>query len=275
MKVGVFIGGQLRRSEEELLTTFRMLEDAFEGCEFVYSLWTDDHAQNKDFVDQHMQNGTIELFEPFDIGYEPYLDNPDAVKNYQYYKKYDDPNPPRHPHQTKQILLHNEKMKKHGDRFDVIVRTRYDATISPIWDFMPYVREVVETPTVVTCMSRTTLKPETMFNVVYRTSNDNYWMPFNKGNTVGPEGWYFIDPRPHCMLADSGLILHRPEDWDSELVDRLHNEKKLLAAEFGWHQILYQGTTHGNYVEYHGGAQLTRCYPKHERDAMKKFMETL
>lgn len=271
MKVGVFIQGQLRRSEEELLTTLRLLEDAFPDCEFCFSLWDTDYESRKEFVDEHLK-GNLELFEEFDIGYEPYLDNPrDAVKHYQYYKKYDKPNPPRHRHQTKQMLLHNELMKKYGDRYDVIVRTRYDSTISPMIDFEPMLREVVETPTVVTCQGRSTLHPISMFNIQWRCSSEDPVILYHHDD--GRVSFY--NTAEHCMLADSGIIIHRPEDWDCDLVDRLHNTKKLLAAEFGWYQILHAGTSHKHWVEYSGGAMLTRCIPRHEREALKKLMETL
>lgn len=270
MKVGVFIQGQLRRSDEELLITLRLLEDAFPSCEFCYTLWDTEYEKRKDFVDQHL-TGNLEVLEDFDIGYEPYLDNPNAVKHYQYYKKFNQPNPPRHPHQTKQMLLHNLLMKKYGDRYDVIVRTRFDSTVSPFMDFEKLVREVIETPTVVTCQARTTLHPVSMVHPQYRTSVENPTLPYFHDNGKVT----IIDPTDHCMLSDSGIIIHRSEDWDCELVDRLHNTKKLLAAEFGWYQILHAGTSHNHWVDYHGGAMLTRCIPKHEYAAIKKFMELL
>jgi hypothetical protein len=73
------------------------------------------------------------------------------------------------------------------------------------------------------------------------------------------------------MLNDSGIIIHRTDDWDTELVDRLHNTKKLLAAEFGWHQVLVQGTKHHRWVHYDGGAMLTRCVRKEDMEKIKKI----
>lgn len=264
MKIGIFIQGQLRRSDEELLTTLYLLKDAFPNSEFCYSLWDTEYESRKEFCDSHL-TGNLEIYSDFDIGYEPYLDNADVYDDYQYRKKLENPNPPRHPHQTKQILLHDRLMQKYGHRYDVIVRTRWDTTISPLLDFDFYVKECYNTPTVVAMQQREMLV-HTMLSVVSRCSDDEPYLMFK--NEDG--SWRGIDVTDHCMLADSGIIMHRSDDWNSDFVNELHNTKKLLAAEFGWYQALVNGTTHHRWVMYTGGAALTRCISKTEKKIIQQ-----
>jgi hypothetical protein len=269
MRVGIFIQGQLRRSEEELLSSLRLLEDAFPNAEFCYSLWNTEYENRKEFCDKYL-TGNLELFEEFDIGYEPYLDNPGAIQDYQYLKKYNKPNPSRHRHQTKQILLHNELLKKYGHRYDVIVRTRWDSTISPTVDFTSILKECYDTPATISCMGRSTISPY-MMNIIERADWKEPYYTFKGG-----DGKFFVaDVSSHCMFSDSGIIIHRVDDWDCDLVDRLHNTKKLLAAEFGWHQILVQGTKHHQWIHYDGGAMLTRCITKEEKVKIKQMVDLI
>jgi len=265
MEIGIFIQGQLRRSDDELNLLLDILKDAFPTAEFCYATWNTEYETRKEFCDS--LTGNLELFEEFDIGYEPYLDNPDAVKDYQYYKKYNVPNPPRHRHQTKQILLHNELIKKYGHKFDVIVRTRWDSTPSPFIDFMPYVKEAYDTPALVSIMGRSTLNTK-MCAIYDRCDSTN---PFHL--YVGEGGTKkMVDTSKGHMVPDAGILIHRVDDWDTELVDRLHNDKKLLAAEFGWWQVLVDGTKHHQWVTYTGGSMLTRCIDFEERMLIKKAM---
>lgn len=265
MKIGIFIQGQLRRSDGELNLMLDVLSDAFPDAEFCYATWNTEYEKRKEFCDS--LTGNLELFEEFDIGYEPYLDNPDAVKDYQYYKKYNDPNPPRHRHQTKQILLHNELIKKYGHRYDVIVRTRWDSTASPFIDFMPYVKEAYDTPAMVTLMGRPTLNNKMCG--IYDRCNSNF--PYHL-YYFGDGHIKYVNVAETHMVSDSGLIIHKTDDWNCDLVDELHNTKKLLAAEFGWWQVLVDGTSHHNWVNYTGGCMLTRCIQKDERALIKKAM---
>lgn len=268
MRIGVFIEGQLRMTEEQLRLTLDVLSDAFPTAGFAFAVWEDDYEERKTFVDRYMKPlGDVELFEQFEINYEPYLDNPNAIDDYQYYKKLNLPNPPRHPHQTKQILLHNELVKKHGHRYDVIVRTRYDSTASPVVNFDNLVKECFELPAMVTVMGRSTFA-DTMMDLLDRSD----WINHHLGFRSETGELRYIDVRKTCMVNDSGLIIHRVVDWDSELVERLHNTKKLLAAEFGWHQVLVQGTSHHQTVHYDGGAMLTRCIRPVEYKRIKELM---
>ena len=272
MKTGIMLQGQLRRPDDQLRMTIDSLVDGFPDAGFHFTVWREDYETRRDIVDDVLlEVGTVDVIEEFDIHYQPYLDNLDVYDNYQYRKKADDPNPPRHPHQTKQILLHNELMRKYGSNYDVIGRSRYDSTVSPIIDWKPYLREVIEKPSVVTMIARTNLYHD-FRQLVGSVDNYDGKTPFMVFYNEKHDGFFAADVSEHMMLADSGIFFHRVEDWDCDLVERLHKDKKLLAAEFGWHQILVQGTSHGNWRQYEGGAQLTRCIPPDQYNQMKEIL---
>lgn len=264
MKVGIFIGGQMREDVETLKINLELLQTGFDTDNFAFAVWDDDAEAYSDFL---RTLGNVEVFDRFDIDYEPYIENPKAVLDYQYQKKLDSPNP-RHKHQTKQILLHNELMKKYGKNFDVIVRSRWDGTISPAIDFLDYIRETVETPCTMNICTRDDYH-RSIITIGERASWDHSFLHHRSDET---EKVYYLECGETKMFLDSGILIHRSQDWNSELVERLHNTKKLLAAEFGWWQVLVDGTKHKQWVHYDGGATITRCVTKSEMKDIKKML---
>ena len=270
MRIGIFIFGQLRRTDEDIRTLCATLKDALPTAEFCYATWKDELEERKELLDS--LEGDVELFDQFDLHYRPYLDNEGVYDNYQWLKKFNKPNWPRHPHQTKQIVLHNELMKKHGHRFDVIVRTRFDCMVSPVVNIEDMCKEVYNEPCMTSCMARSTLE-SSILGIWYKCVGwiDPY-MPYKSDNADGSHRYWMYNPTQSMMVNDTGLIIHRVEDWDTDYCDRLHNDCKLLAGEFGWHQMLIQNTSHGKWIHYDGGATLTRCLPKGELDKIKTIM---
>jgi len=60
-------------------------------------------------------------------------------------------------------------------------------------------------------------------------------------------GGYIMDP----------MIFHPRDIFDHDLMWKLHNEHKLMAAEMGWYQILSQ--PYGdNHESVYGGAQIEK-----------------
>lgn len=262
MKIGVFISTQIRHDQETLNLNIDLLREAFGTNDFVFGVWDYQVDEYKEFLNT-LTN--VEVFEHFDIEYQPYIDNPNAIMDYQYQKKLKSPNP-RHKHQTKQILLHNELMKKYGSMFDVVVRSRWDGTVSPLIDFVPYAREVYETP----CTMNICTRDDYQRSILHIGERSDWKYPF-LNHRSSKEGEVVRGPVSD-MFLDSGIIIHRTVDWDCEAVDKLHNEKKLLAAEFGWWQVLVEATKHQQWVHYDGGASITRTVIKDEMIKIKKVM---
>jgi hypothetical protein len=240
MKIAVCSGGQLRMTDDVLLLTDKLLKDAFPTADFFYPVWKEDY-ETRHVTD--LLNGTVEVIEEYDIHYHPYDDNPDVNDTWDYQKKIKHPNPDRHLHQTKQILNHNHMMRKHLQDYDVIVRTRYDSLISPVQGFTKGIELALEGSV-----------------VAYQAGDSDQFLHYQKLHH-GSES---------KMISDGGLIFHSPKIWDCDLVDRLHKEKKLLAAEFGWYQVLMENAK--SYVRFIGGAHLTRCVIKKYRKQIEEML---
>jgi len=242
MRVAVCVGGQLRVEPKVLKLTVDLLKDAFPTADMYYTVWREDYVERKDEVDQF--GGHVEIIDEYDIDYHPYEDNRDAVNTHNYRKKLKFPNPTRHLHQTKQILNHNTMMRKYLHKYDVVVRSRYDVMLSPYQDYRKVLEECLNHPATITILDGER----------------------GNGYHIHSKVVYDNDSNPSRMVGDSGTFVHRVVDWDCDLVDRLHKEKKLLAAEFGWYQAICQYTEYKNYIIYSGASKLTRCHTPEERE---------
>jgi hypothetical protein len=240
MRIAVCSGGQLRMSDDVLRLTDRLLKDAFPTADFFYPVWKKDHEE-RPIIDT--LGGTVEVIEEYDIDYHPYEDNPDVNMTWDYQKKLKHPNPDRHLHQTKQILNHNRMVRKYLQDYDVIVRTRYDSIISPVQNFSAGLDFAMQG-----CVAS------------FQAGSNNEFLQYKK----------ILTGTQSQMISDGGLIFHSPEVWDCDLVDRLDKEKRLLAAEFGWYQVLMENSK--QYVRYVGGAHLTRCVLKEFREEIESLL---
>lgn len=253
MKVAVCVGGQLRRDDHTLKLTRDLLRDAFPTADFFYAVWRDDWLNRPEATSMLSELATVRVIEEYDIHYHPYEDNKDCgIDTTYWHKKFEFPNPDRHLHQTKQILNHNTMMKNYMMDYDVIVRSRFDALLSPFVKYDTLLKECLNYPATISITD----------GLQSKTS----------GYSLYDKLVYENDSSRSRMCGDSGTIIHRAADWDCDLVERLHNDKKLLAAEFGWYQSLVQYTTHKNYISYNGASKLTRC---HSKDEIRNFEATL
>jgi len=248
MRVAVAVGGQLRMSDDMLRLTYDLWRDAFPTADIILAVWSQDYAERSEIVDSF--DAKVEIIEEYDIHYHPYEENRDVVDTWNFKKKLLFPNPTRHLHQTKQILNHNKLMKKYGSDYDVVVRTRFDSITSPVQNFEPYLRDCYENGTVISIQDMSAVKKKRKFFSIYNLHN----------------------PRAdQYMVFDGGLVIHSVDRWKPDLVEHLHNTKKLLAAEFGWWQVLV-GDRDVAYKIYDGGAQLTRCVKKTDIQLTKEWM---
>jgi hypothetical protein len=261
MKVGIFVSSQIRGSDQLLKRNINLLLDSFKNSEIVFGVWTyqkDKANFTKDFSDK-----ILYVEEPI-IHYKPYIDNPTAIMDYQYQKKLKKPDD-RHQHQTKQFLVHNELMKKYGMNYDVIVRSRYDTTVGVFVNFNEFINECYNKPTTIAISTRKDYH-QTIHNIGEVSSNEYPYLN-HRSDKDGS-----VKNRKLCeMLLDNGILIHRSCDWNSDLVNDLHTNKKLLAAEFGWWQILVDGTSHHNWKHYDGGASISRSVLESEREILKKY----
>jgi hypothetical protein len=127
-------------------------------------------------------------------------------------------------HHVKQILIHAWLARGITDRYDVIVRTRFDAYISRRADFSSYLADTCENHRA-NCFGTT--RP-TRFDEVFEVE---------------------ITPGSiHANWMLDHVIVHNADAIDAERVEGLYRDRKLHAAEYGWHQVLGRHRNHSGWV---------------------------
>ncbi len=131
-------------------------------------------------------------------------------------------------HQTKQVLMHSHMLDLLPPEYDMIVKTRYDIKLidNNSIDFNGLIARSYENNHAIGLAKRFRQHP-------------NMFDP--KGTT-----WHRLWEQ---YLMD--LIMFHPRKlFKKELMLSLHEKQELLAAEFGWYQVLSQphGDTHQNYM---------------------------
>ena len=139
MKIGIFVSTQVRDPIEKIRLNLSLLSDAFSTAKIIAGIWSYESDKVGDI--KSLVDDVVLIDEPV-IHYEPYKDNTNAVSDWNYQKKLKSPNE-RHKHQTKQLLVHNELMKRYQNDFDVIVRARWDTTIGIDLNFMHFAHFVL------------------------------------------------------------------------------------------------------------------------------------
>ena len=145
---------------------------------------------------------------------------------------------------NKQILAYADLLSKLPDDFDILLRMRWDILISNQVNFKPYLEKAYEEGPV-GFMTRGGRK---------HNINELIELPTD-GQRAHPDiAFEFDDWYGH--LPDT-LIMHRREHFDIERVKKLHKEKNLVPAEWGWYQIMSEpyGDIH---TSVHGGAVIVR-----------------
>lgn len=262
MRIGILVSTQVRESIDKINLNLALLQDAFNNADLILGLWSYESNYLKHF--EKIAKRIVLIDEPH-IHYHPYKENPKVISNWNYQKKLKYPNDERHVHQTKQILAHNELMKLVSFDYDIIIRCRWDTTISPLIDFMPFVKECYDTPCTVSISTRKDYER----SIMHIGEVASWKFPFlNHRDDMTNK---VTQSRTCEMLLDNGIIIHRSCDWSRELTEELHTNKKLLAAEFGWWQVLVEGTSHKQWIHYDGGATITRTLIKSDREILKKY----
>lgn len=144
-------------------------------------------------------------------------------------------------HHTKQILAHAYQLENDVPKeYDMIVRVRYDAYVSPKVDFTEYLNRAYENKLAVGFGTRTKRHP----NLHEFKELPKEW-PGEKGPHDSHQ--YIMDP----------MIIHHRDVFDPSLAWKLHNEKKLMPAENGWWQVVSEPYGDNHYSVY-GGVQVQK-----------------
>lgn len=228
MKVAVCISGIPESKYDLQVRNNRVLKEKFPDADFYYATW----KGHEELFYKHFPNDKCETFEEPVMLYHPYMDITDfSSKDWEETKSWISKTNriSWSRNHTKQIIIHSMLLYTLEEKYDIIVRTRFDAFVwdSPQVDFTPYVADSYENNRA-NCFA-VTRKPK--FKSLYESN-------------------YVADPKMRKWILDQ-LIIHPRSFFNHDQIIKLHNEKKLRAAEYGWHQVISQ-PYNDNHRNWHG-----------------------
>lgn len=244
MKVAVCVTG-LVRSRNPMGNVKRYNElhkQRLPNCDFFYTTWEDQKPQfEKNFPDE-----TCFYYKQPTNSYHPYLDaNPSdynqVTKLYADRVKWaaglDSQRKQWTSHHAKQILNYAYLVRDMPQDYDVLVRIRFDSVINKRHRFDKYIKDAYNKGTV----HGFGVTKKHMFNEFYDSTTEKHKV-------------YMLD---QC-------IIHRRDVFDTQFAIDAFNEKRLMAAEWGWYQTLSH--PHGGIHKNHHG------YINMDKDVLPMFM---
>ena len=245
MKIAVCVSGTVKTDNPngDLLKNNRRLIEKFPEADFYYATWD----SYKDIFNKLFPNYKCSYFKEPEISYHPYfgINSKNYVsKHFPEFVKWVKKKPFRKEwtrHHTKQILIHSMLVKSLPKHYDIIVRTRFDVFIHRSANFNEYIKDTFDRKRV---NSFATTKAK-MFNTLYESD-------MTEGSRM--KNW---------MLDQ--LIIHRGDMLNHEEISKLHENKLLHPAEFGWYQVLSKPFG-DNHVNHHG-------WVNHDKNILDKFLK--
>ena len=134
-------------------------------------------------------------------------------------------------HATKQIIGHADQVAELPEEYDMIVRTRWDTIVGDRVDFTHYLNTAYEHDMAIGFAIR-----------------GGRWIHLEKFKDI--EHVYITQTTDQAWSRDwawwlnDNLIIHPRKIFDTENVHKLHEEKKLWPAEYGWYQVLSENDDH-------------------------------
>tara|TARA_Y100001954_G_scaffold238463_1_gene306203 strand:+ start:5555 stop:6295 length:741 start_codon:yes stop_codon:yes gene_type:complete len=145
-------------------------------------------------------------------------------------------------HSTKQILAHAYQVKDLPEEYDMIVRIRWDTVCGSLINFTKYVEQSYKENIAIGFSIRggrhTELNKFVEIPKIYATLDTDISVS-----------------RDWCWWLNDNLIIHPRKKFNPDKVLKLHEEKKLWPAEYGWYQALSENDDH---LCVYGGAAIER-----------------
>ena len=234
-KTAVCISGKVNsiRGQVGLSENLAKLRTKFPGADFFFATWKSERETFESSFPE-LVNSCLYVDEPV-IEYHPYLGI--VGETSKFYKEEIEKTRRSSKdkiqwksHHTKQILIHSLLLDACVDaaKYDVVVRARFDSYVTNRADFTPFIEETRNSGKV-NGFGITRWNDRTKCRMMYHTESND----LNNSHSV-----YLLD---QC-------IIHQRSRIDTDRVWELHRAKRLLAAEFGWCQILSEpwGRIHTN-----------------------------
>ena len=239
IRVAVCISGTISHSlnpelkhttnENSFSDNIKRLKSKLPGADFYYATWKQNESIFKTFFPEEE---CLYFTEP-DVHYHPYIDIPKEKhisvhyqKQVNWVKSGGEKRIEWLSHCTKQILIHSWLSDIVKDKYDVIIRARYDGYISQEADFLPYIEDTFKNHRA-NCFTATS---QSLFNTLREINSTD------------------VNARHHYWLMDN-IIIHNADAIDVNIINLYHKNKVLHGSEFGWYQAISMehGSKHRNY----------------------------
>jgi hypothetical protein len=218
--VAICIGGLTYRDSEPLV---ERLKNRFPNYDFFFGVWKDRETDLSKKLNAF-------VYEEHTPDYHPYLDIdintwPTKLKTIieKMHRKMAENGEmkliAKAPHQTKQILMHSYMLKSIPEHYDMIIRARWDLLIKN--ESIPFEKFIEESKEQNKAIG---------FSANQAPTRGSCW----DANIPNWSRWW------EGFLMDL-MIIHPRKIFNHEKMWELHNSKQLLAAEFGWYQVLSDG----------------------------------
>ena len=207
MKIAVCVSGQQRKTTIDRSILDSRMEEAFSSvdADFYYHTWVDNVLY--DYPKMHKQAQPK-------IDYHPVLDvkhKAGVILEEKRKKKKSE----KFQHASKQILAHAYLCDNLNHKYDMIVRLRWDLYFSEKLDYKKLLEKSYE---------------EGVHGYGYQAGMDHNLLN-------NPVKLIKTSRRSDGMLTDN-CIFHKPEWFDTSYVYKLHEDKELLPAEWGFYQTM-------------------------------------
>jgi hypothetical protein len=154
--------------------------------------------------------------------------------------------------QTVQILYHDQLIRRVTSDYDIIIRARWDTVVSEKIDWSKLVKKSFDENRAIGFDGSAVRNRDKVKKRHGNFSFDGLVEITTNNPTVSNEqtlDWAF-------RLQDQ-LIIHPRKLWNSNLVWKLHKNRKLQIGGIGWYQVLSE--PYGdNHLCYYGGATIER-----------------
>lgn len=263
LRVGVFLSGQLRNLSA-LPDIVNNVRREFPSAKIIGCMWQTCFDR---FGSQSERLGIPIHIKPEPvINYNPYWANEHSYDNHwswrskkshwieveDKFEKTPDPKN-RHTHQTKMILGHTYLVKKYYNDFDIMIRARWDHFLGEGLHLYELCEETYRLPAIISLGCRDGFRVNKDYRIkTLDTHNSRFGLPF-----VHQDNRIILQKDISPFVTDYGLIFHRNVDWPVEFIENLHENKKLLPAEWGWWQTIIERKSM-RYIHYDGGSGIYR-----------------
>ena len=245
MKVAVCLSGICRGKVQRNLDA---LKEHF-PYDYFFATWKGREAE----ASKILPGVEIQTFEEPKMHYHPVIDIPEELvttpKMKAYRQKFQNGGyghdmKVRTLNHTKQVLGHAYQLQTLDPSYDMIIRVRYDVLVSDKVDFTKYLEESYNNKEAIGFGVRGG-RHKSIHN--FKEIEKIYPNEMTPPDVSHDWGWYLMDP----------LIFHPRSLFDVGRTLKLHEEKKLMAAEWGWYQVLSK--PYGdNHRSVYGGAQIEK-----------------